>query len=207
VRIGILACLLFTTGCYSFTTLSRAHTVGKGHVEVFAAPEAIVVPAAKDVSIRPVGEVGARVGVTSDLDLEGRVTTLGGALAAHVQLRRDPTKWGVDAMLSPGVQFTTPDKLAFELPLVLGVDVGHDDQIVVAPRFAYQLRFGVPGFSHPIGFAFAGGSLGFAWRLAKHFTLMPEASFLAQIYAQPGFASNVAGTVGTELALGALFDF
>ncbi|HEY1960458.1 MAG TPA: hypothetical protein VGH28_32830 [Polyangiaceae bacterium] len=199
--------LLATTHCYSYTTLSRAHTVGAGHVEAFAAPEALVVPASNQVAVRPVGEIGARIGVTDRVDLEGRVTTLGGSLAAHVQLRRDPSRFGVEAMLAPGAAFTAPDKLAFELPLVVGVNVGHDDQIVLAPRVVYQLRFDVPGLSRPLGYAFLGGSIGFAWRLVRHFTLMPEASFLGQIWSEPGFASNYAGTVGVQLALGALFDF
>ena len=36
MKAGLLVALLFTTGCYSFTNLSRAHTVGKGHVVMFA---------------------------------------------------------------------------------------------------------------------------------------------------------------------------
>jgi hypothetical protein len=207
VKRALALMLLATTHCYSYTTLSRAHTVGAGHVEAFAAPEALVVPASNQVAVRPVGEIGARIGVTDRVDLEGRVTTLGGSLAAHVQLRRDPSRFGVEAMLAPGAAFTAPDKLAFELPLVVGVNVGHDDQIVLAPRVVYQLRFDVPGLSRPLGYAFLGGSIGFAWRLVRHFTLMPEASFLGQIWSEPGFASNYAGTVGVQLALGALFDF
>lgn len=199
--------LLANSGCYSFTTLSRAHTIGAGHVEAFVAPEALVVPAGSQVAVRPVGEVGARIGVSDRVDLEGRVTTLGGSLAAHVQLHRDPSKFGVEAMLAPGAQFTAPDKLAFELPLIVGINVGHDDQIVLAPRLVYQLRFDTPGLPHPLGFVFMGGSAGFAWRLVRHFTLMPEASFLGQLWAEPGFSSNVTGTVGVELALGALVDF
>jgi hypothetical protein len=192
------------SGCYSFTTLSRAHTIGKGHVEAFAAPEGLVVPASNGLAIRPVGEIGARVGVTDRVDLEGRVTTLGGSVATHLQLRRDPAKWSWEVMLAPGVVFTSPDKLAFELPVLFGINVGNDSQIVIAPRIAYQLRFAT---MQTTSYFFAGGSLGFAWRLARHFTLMPEASFLGQLYATPGFTSNVASTVGIELAIGMLFDF
>jgi hypothetical protein len=201
-RLLLLAPLL--SGCYSFTTLSRAHTIGKGHVEAFAAPEGLVVPASNGLAIRPVGEIGARVGVTDRVDLEGRVTTLGGSVATHLQLRRDPARWSWEAMLAPGVVYTAPEKLAFELPVLFGINVGGDSQIVIAPRIAYQLRFATV---QTTSYFFVGGSLGFAWRIARHFTLMPEASFLTQLYATPGFASNVANTCGIELAIGMLFDF
>ena len=197
--------MVLLPGCYSFSTLGRAHTVGKGHVEVFAAPEALIVPVSSQVSVRPVGEAGARVGLTDKLDVEGRVTTLGGAVSAHVQLRRDPH--GIDVMVAPGVQYTSPDKLALDVPLLLGINVGHDDEIVLAPRLAYQLRLVVPGFDHPMQFLFAGLSVGFAWRIVKHFTVMPELATLTQIYAPPGFATNVNDAVGMQLSLGLLFDF
>ena len=204
---ALLALAPLLGGCYSFSTLSRAHTVGRGHVEAFVAPEALAVPSTDEIAVRPVGEAGARVGVTDRLDLEARVTTLGGTLAAHVQLRRDPSRFGVEAMLAPGLAYTAVDKLAIELPLVVGINVGHDDQIVLAPRAVYQMRLDVPGLSRPVGFVFFGGSIGFAWRVARHFTFMPEASFLGQVWAEPGFTTNVTGTVGMQLALGMLFDF
>jgi hypothetical protein len=201
----LLTSLLALSGCYSFSTLGRAHTVGKGHVEVFAAPEAIVVPASGQVSVRPEGELGVRVGVADKLDLEGRATTLGGAVSAHVQLRRDPT--GIDVMVNPGVQYTSPDKLALDVPLLFGINLPGDNQLVLAPRLAYQLRLDVPGIGHPLAYAFVGLSVGFAWRIVKHLTLMPEVATLSQLYAPAGFASNVANALGFQLALGVLVDF
>ena len=203
--LGLIAALSLLSGCYSFSTLGRAHTVGARHVEVFAAPEALVVRSAGQLAVRPVGELGVRVGITDKLDVEGRVTTLGGALSAHVQLHRDPRS--IDMMLAPGVQYTSPDKLALELPLVLGINLPHDNEIVLAPRLAYQLRLVVPGFDHPMQFLFAGLSVGFAWRIVKHLTVMPELATLTQIYAPPGFATNVNDALGLQLSLGVLLDF
>jgi hypothetical protein len=54
---------------------------------------------------------------------------------------------------------------------------------------------------------FVGLSAGFAWRLAKHFTVMPEIATLTQLYAPAGFATNVNNAVGMQLSLGLLFDF
>jgi len=193
------------TGCYSFTTIGRAHTIGKGHVEAFAAPEALVVPAPGGVAVRPVGEIGARVGVTRDVDLEGRVTSLGGSFATHIQIRRDREPGSWEAMLAPGLAYTAPDKIAFELPVVFGVNVDkRDDQLVIAPRLAYQLRFGSPRVT---SYFFTGLSLGFAWRIVRHVTFMPEASLLTQLYASPGYTSNVNDTAAFQLAAAFLFDF
>ncbi|HEY2370190.1 MAG TPA: hypothetical protein VGH87_27530 [Polyangiaceae bacterium] len=200
-----LLLLPLITGCYSFSTIGRAHTIGKGHVEAFAAPAALVVPAPGGVAVRPVAEIGARVGVTDNVDLEGRVTSLGGSFATHIQLRRDREAGSWEAMLAPGVAYTAPDKLAFELPIVFGVNVDkRDDQLVIAPRLAYQLRFGSPQVT---SYFFTGISLGFAWRVVRHFTFMPEASLLTQLYSSPGYTSNTAGTAAFQLAAALLFDF
>jgi hypothetical protein len=205
VKRALIVLSLSMTRCYSFTTLGRAHTIGKGHVEAFAAPEALVVPAPGGVAARPVGEIGARIGVTDNVDLEGRVTSLGGSFATHVQLRRDREPGSWEAMLAPGVAYTAPDKLAFELPIVLGVNVDkRDDQLVIAPRIAYQLRFGSPQVT---SYFFAGLSLGFAWRVVRHVSLMPEASLLTQLYSPPGYTSNVASTAAFQLAAAILVDF
>ena len=168
-----LVCALpLLTGCYSFSTIGRAHTIGKGHVEAFAAPEALVVPAPGGVAVRPVGEIGARVGLTKDVDLEGRVTSLGGSFATHIQIRRDREPGSWEAMLAPGL--------------------------------AYQLRFGSPRVT---SYFFTGLSLGFAWRIVRHVTFMPEASLLTQLYAPPGYTSNVNDTAAFQLAAAFLFDF
>jgi len=197
--------LLQATGCYSFTTLGRARTIGKGRVQAFAAPEAMIVPGGGSVMVRPIGEIGARYGITDRFDIEARVTTFGGNGSAHVQLRRGGL-YGIDIMLAPGFAFTSPDKLSFELPFVFGLNLPHDNQIVVAPRAVHQMRF-ANGFSRPIHYLFAGLSIGFAWRLTKALTLLPEFAFLKQTYAEPGFASSVVGSVGIQGALGILVDF
>lgn len=77
---------------------------------------------------------------------------------------------------------------------------------MLAPRVAYMERFGVPGFERPVSFAFVGGSVGFAWSITSSFTLMPEMSFLTQLYAEPGFNSNVGGGLGMQGGIGFLYD-
>jgi len=205
VRRLALLLLLATTGCYSFTTLGRARTIGKGKLEAFAAPEAIIVPGGGKVMVRPVGEIGARYGITESLDIEARMTTFGGGAAAHVQLRRGGL-YGIDLMLAPGFQFTSPDKLAFDVPFVFGLNLPHEHQLVLAPRAAWQMRFAT-GFGRPIHFLFAGLSIGYVFRITKALALVPEFAFLKQTYAEPGFETSVAGTIGVTGALGILVDF
>ncbi len=202
-RAAAISMSLALSGCYSFSTLGRAHTVGQHHLEVFAAPEGILVATSKQLALRPIGEIGARYGVTKDVDIEARVTTLGGLLAAHVQILRGDQ---IEMLVAPGFVFTAPDKASFELPLATGIRLPHDNEIVIAPRLVYQLRAAV-GVDHPLQYAFVGLSAGFAWRIVKHLSLMPEVATLGQLYAPPGFASNVAGTLGIQLAVGVLLDF
>ena len=203
-KLGLLL-LLASTGCYSFTTLGRARPIGKGHVEVFAAPEAMIVPGGGKVMVRPVGEIGGRYGITESLDVEARVTTFGFSGGGHVQIVRGGL-YGIDLMLAPGFQFTSPDKLTFEVPFVFGLNLPHDHQLVLAPRAAWQMRFAT-GFSRPIHFLFAGLSIGYVFRLTKSLALVPEFAFLKQTYAEPGFETSVVGTIGVTGALGILVDF
>jgi hypothetical protein len=195
--------LIFATGCYSFSSLQRARTIGRHHVEIFGAPELLAVPGGKAIAGRPVAELGVRYGLTGGVDLEGRVTTLGFTAAAHLQLHRGT----VDVLVAPGIALTSPDKLAFELPVPVGFRLARDKDLIFTTRLVYQLRFGVPGFARPIGFLFGGEAVGFAWRFGRHFTILPEVAALGQLAAEPGFSSNLGHTIGLQLSLGALVDF
>src|SRR6185295_19925777 len=87
---AILACLLLT-GCYSFSTLARARTLAARHVEVWAAPEALIVATGSGAAIRPIVEGGVRYGLTDVVELDGRLSTFGVTLGPRVQLVRSPS--------------------------------------------------------------------------------------------------------------------
>lgn len=201
--LALVAMLFLLEGCYSFTTLGRARTIGRHKIQVFAAPEALITPTGGG-SVRPAAEAGVRYGLTDRLDAEARLTTFGGNLAAHIQLRKGAV-YGVDVMASPGIAFTSPDKLSFEVPIAFGLNFPNDNQLVLAPRFVHQLRWNV-GLSRPINYLFTGLSIGFAWRISKKLTLFPEFAFLRQTFGEPGFTSSVNQTVGVQGAAGVLFD-
>jgi hypothetical protein len=209
-RIAIAAVLAMSpliSGCYSFSNFGRARTVDEGHVEAWAAPEALVVTSGSGTSIRPIADLGVRYGLTRSVELDARVTSVGASVGPKLSLLRAPSpSSGVDVALAPALAFTYPDKIAAELPLLVGINLPHRNQIVLAPRVAYLDRFGVPGFSRPVSFTFAGGSVGFVWQVTRSFALMPEVSALAQLYAEPGFNSNVGGGLGLQGGIGFLYD-
>ena len=202
-----LFALPLLAGCYSFSTLGRARIVEPGRVELFGAPAALVQAVSSGATVRPVGDVGARYGLDDRWELDARITTLGATVGPRIQLLRsaDPGT-GVDLLIAPALAYTSPDKLALEVPLLFGWNVGKGDQIVLAPRLVYQARLGDEGVSYPLSYVFAGGSIGFAWKVSRHFTVLPEVSMLTQLYSQPGFSSNLEGALGIQASAGVLWD-
>lgn len=201
-----LGCLLAVAlgGCYASGTLGRARVVDPGRLEVYGAPEAFVVATSSGASVRPMGEVGVRYGLVRDVELGARLTTVGLTLGTRLQLLRsdDPTS-GLDVLIAPALAYVAQDKLAVELPVSFGLNLG-EHQLVLAPRLTYQMRLGVPSAPGPVSFFYLGGSVGVALRLDDHVSLMPEITFLGQVYADPGYATNLAGAVGITGALGLL---
>jgi hypothetical protein len=187
--------------------MGRARIVEPEHVEVWAAPEALVIATSTGAGIRPLGEVGLRYGLTSFVELDGRVGTFGASIGPRLQLLRSPSAARlVDIALAPALAFTWPDKLAEELPVLIGFNLPGRHQIVVSWRLATQQHYGVGGIPRPVNFVYMGGSLGFAWQIMQHFALMPEVAVLSQVYADPGFSSNVAGAFGIQWGIGVLWD-
>jgi hypothetical protein len=207
-ELTIALCLLPSFGCYSFTSVGRARTMPAGRIQAFAAPEPLIVATRGGVSIRPVADLGARYGLVDDVELDARVTTLGLTLGPRLQLTRSPSlKEGIDVLLSPALAYTYPDKLALEASASLGLNFPGDMQLILSPRIVYQARIGTPGFARPVSFLMAGGSLGLALRITDALTILPEAALFTQIYAEPGFSTNVSNALGAQGAIGVLYDF
>ena len=198
-RLALSAAL--ASGCYSFTTLGRARTVGRGHLQLVAAPELRgSVGVAGDPAIRPALELGGRYGITAALDGELRVSSSGAGTALRIQLASASR---LHVLAAPGLAYTFADKLAFELPVVLGIDVRDDDEFVIAPRAVYQLRTGLP---RPLQFVFAGASLGYVWQVAPHVALVPEVALLDDLYAEPGYGTFTEAGPAFEAAFAILWE-
>jgi hypothetical protein len=207
VRLAALIGALALSGCYSFSTLGRARIVDPHQMEIFGAPTALIQAVSNGAAVRPAGDLGVRYGLDERWELDGRLTTLGATVGPRIQLLRSPDpSSGFDVLIAPALAYTYPDKFALEVPLLLGWNVGKGDQIILGPRLVYQTRFSNDGVAYPLSYVFAGGSVGFAWKVSRHFTLLPEVSFLTQIYSQPGFSSDLEGTLGIQASAGVLFD-
>ncbi len=206
IVIGAAAMLALSSGCASFSNIGRARTLDPGRVEIFAAPEAYAVMSEAGASVRPIAEAGVRVGATREVELDARVSTLGVSLGPRVQLHRseDPGS-GVDVAIAPSLSWTYVDKLGLDTALIVGVNLG-EHQLVLSARLAYQMRFGVGGQSAPLGFLYAGGSIGVALRVDPHLFIMPELAVLTQLSAEPGFSSNLERAVGAQASLAFLID-
>jgi hypothetical protein len=208
-RSAVFAAFSALAGCYSFTVAGRARTVSRHHLELFAAPgvSGIAVGDGADPNVRPRLSVGARYGVSDDVELDARAGDSGGSVATRVQLVRAPDgALGLDLLVAPGLQYTIPDKLALELPIVAGLALPNGDELIVAPRVADQFRFGVAGLGHPAQFTFVGASLGYAWQLRPHVALVPEVGVLENVYSEPGFSSFTSAGPALEAIVAVLWD-
>lgn len=203
----VAASALLLQGCFPFATLGRARVVEPGEIEVWGAPSALVVATSTGGSVRPVVVGGVRYGLTEVVELDAGLSSSGGSLGTRLQLARSPSlSQGLDLALAPSLVFTWPDKLAVDLPLLLGINLPERNQLVLAARAAYQQRYGAGGVPHPINYAYLGGSVGFAWQVSEHLALMPEVAMLTEIYADPGWSSNVVDAVGVQAGVGLLFE-
>jgi hypothetical protein len=156
-------------------------------------------------SERPLVEGGVRYGLTDRVDLDARVGSFGASAGPRIQLVRAPTSdAGVDVALAPALAYTLPDKPSIELPVLVGWNLRGRHQIVASARLVYQVHdeMGVGA----IGFAYAGGSLGVVWQVARKVALVPEVAALAQLYAPAGFTSELPNAVGIQAGVGVLFD-
>lgn len=200
----LLALMLFHVGCMPYSTLGRARTLPANQWEIWVAPEAYIVAAEDGAAVRPTGEAGLRYGLLDGVEIDAQVNALGFGVGTRLQLMRSSNpQQGIDLALAPSVLYTAYDKVALTLPLLLGANLG-EHQLVVTPRFAYQLRFGVGGQTAPVSFMYVGLSVGVALRIDAHVTLMPEVSAMTQAYADPGFATNLDQALGLTGALGLL---
>lgn len=121
-----------------------------------------------------------------------------------MQLLRAPETRGLNVLVAPGLAYTATDRLALELPLAVGVEIG-EHEIVLSPRLVYQARLGAPTDAL-VSFLYVGGSIGVVLQLDGHVALVTEAAALGPIYADPGYASNLADAIGLQLALGLIVD-
>jgi hypothetical protein len=188
--------------------VGRAHTVAPGHLELLAAAGAggvAVVNAAPNVE--PRFEVGARYGLADRADVGLSVEESGALANVRLQaLRAPPGTLGVELLAAPGIAYTYPEKLSFELPILLGLSLKNGNEVVLAPRVVEMLDFGDGDIGHPAEFVFVGGSVEFVWQLWQRVALVPELGLLVNAYNEPGFSTFTSAGPALQAAIGVLWD-
>lgn len=225
-RLSLIPALLLLAGCPSFSTMGTARTLPKGSTQFWVAPEVVTV---RDFGVNTGSpkssaslvqvEAGVRYGITDSVELDAKAWELGLSLGAKFQLFRSGSPdSGIDIAIDPAVAYlsyadtdgnsgsnnTSAGTATFYLPVLLGVNVGGGSQIVLAPKVVDQVFFASGSSTYP-NLLWAGGSLGFAWKLSDSFRLMPEVSAVYPVSFTHGTADLTFKGVMIQSGLGLLF--
>lgn len=200
--------LVALAGCASYATTTTARPVAPGASQTTAALEVDGFGVVEDDARIPMPAfaVAVRRGVARDVDLGGKLTVLplAGALTAigvEAQARwrvagAPERRWelaiapagGWRGVASSGARW---DAAHVVLPVVVGLNLGaRRHQLFVAPKVGWQ-RWWSEG-AMPVDLPFGGAGVGFAWRVGRATTLVPEATVLQS-------PTRVAGSAGSAI--------
>jgi hypothetical protein len=223
----LLGILVALAACAPPAGLFRARTLAPSASQMTGGLEMGVVGASRpgnDAKLPWVNlSAGYRRGIAHGVELGGRVmavgvkgfTAFGVAGDAKVQLRRsDDPGDGTDVATGVVIAYQqprlggTPWHLgSIVVPLLVGHNFGKH-QLVWGPRVAYELWTGEG--QDPIHLFYGGASVAFAWRLGRHFELVPELAILYSPIEMGGEAAGTeaqTGAVLTQLTLGGSWSF
>lgn len=214
----VWSALLAATGCASLSNVQTADTLGKGNVQVGIEPGlwggagsggATFVPHV-DASIRygvaDRVDLGVRAG-SSFLELQSKflVTTPGDPnLAVSIA----PTVGGLVGIGTSSGTSGSAGLLNIGVPVLIGIKTSGGSEFVIGPRMQNIILFGGSGSSSGSVYLMGvGGSLGFYWRIADNFGLLPEVSAVYPVVGAA--AASGAGATGLQglSAGGALMQF
>ncbi|MCC6335877.1 MAG: hypothetical protein IT380_18040 [Myxococcales bacterium] len=221
LALALAACGL--CGCASISNVQTADTLGKGNIQVGIEPGLWGAAGQGGAAFLPHVDASVRYGVAERVDLGVRggssflefqskflLTTPGDP---NFALSIAPTIGGVILF---GVGSTSGGSasggggiLNIGLPVLFGIKTSGGSEFVIGPRVQNLVFFGGSGVNTSSGSGSGyllglGGSLGFFWRIADNFGLLPEVS---AVYPVLGAASNVAGGLQGAGAGGALMQF
>jgi hypothetical protein len=200
-RLALLPALVLLAGCPSFSTMGTARTLPRGKGQFFVAPGGMVLQdfqqdsAGQDQSFGlPSVEFGGRYGVTDDVEVGAKVWLLGAEIDTKFALLRSPSAdAGLDVSLAPAISlypFSAGDQNVtyawVHLPLLVGVNLG-GSQLVVGPRVSGMF---LTGSGDDVSALWLGGSLGYAWKLADGFRILPEVSVAYPAHVSFGTSST-----------------
>jgi hypothetical protein len=210
-RLAIIGVMLLA-GCPSFTTMGTARTIEKGKGQFYVALGGISLQdwetdssgSSNSIGL-PSFELGGRYGVADGVEVGGKIFPIGAELNAKVALIRPETPAGLNLSVGPAASvypFTTGGDTFtmawLHLPLLVGMNMG-GSELVVAPRISDLI---ITGGGDGINTVFAGGSLGFAWKVTDGFRILPEVSISTPIfYAVKAGSTTASDTLNPQGAI------
>ena len=222
--LAALPALALGAGCPSFTTMGSARTLPARHVQAWLAPGYTTLHdfqrdsgSHEPVAIAlPNVEVGARLGVTDEVEVGGKLWLYGAELDGKFAILRPARpEDGVAVSVAPGVSHmrldagsgtTSASYTWIHLPVLVGFPLEGGSELTLGPRISDLI---VTGGGTTQGAIWVGGSVGLAWRLGPWFRLLPEVSMaypVAGLGTPTGTALDLKprGAV-TQVGLGLLF--
>jgi hypothetical protein len=196
--------ILSMLGCFTYGSVQRAETLGKGNREFGVELGAIGAASSTSAAALPNPSFAARFGVGDRVDIGARMGFSAIAFTTKVMFT-DPAADGVRLSLAPEIGIF-PFIVWFghvQIPLLIGIPLGGKNELVLGPR-VHAYGFGSPGNGSGSAIT-AGSSLGFAIDLGG-LTLFPE---LTLEYPIRGAVSDAGGgTVSNLLGSDAvIFNF
>ncbi|MBN1204133.1 MAG: hypothetical protein JXB05_04320 [Myxococcaceae bacterium] len=186
-RIALAAVMsLLATGCASISHVQTADTLGQGNFQFALEPGAMGVASLADQDAKPIPHVdlAMRYGVTDRLDLGVRVGSSMVELQGKVLLTA-PDDPDMAVSLAPSVmsmllRLAGLDDLTYTnlaLPVLVGFKMDGGSELVLGPRVTLT-RFTTSAEDGSANIISAGGSLGYALRVAEGLRVMPEVGIL-----------------------------
>lgn len=217
-RTLVVAAALGVTGCASLSNVQTADTLGKGNVQVGIEPGLLGGAGAGGATFLPHVDASIRYGVAERVDIGLRagssflelqskflVTTPGDP---NIAVSIAPTVGGLVAVGASSSGGGSAGLLNIGVPVLIGIKTSGGSEFIIGPRMQNIVIFGGGGGgSGSIYVMGLGGSLGFFWRIADNFGLLPE---VAAVYPLVGAAAaSGAGSTGVTglSANGALLQF
>lgn len=217
-RTLVVAAALGVTGCASLSNVQTADTLGKGNIQVGIEPGLWGGAGSGGTTFLPHVDASIRYGVAERVDIGVRagssflelqskflVTTPGDP---NIAVSIAPTVGGLVGVGSTSTSGGSAGLLNIGVPVLIGIKTSGGSEFVIGPRMQNIIFFGGgSGGSGSVYLMGLGGSLGFFWRIADNFGLLPE---VAAVYPVVGAAAaSGAGSTGLQglSANGVLMQF
>lgn len=203
------------SGCATFGTLQRAETLGAGGVQLALEPSIWSGSVSGERLTLPDTDLAVRVGVAERVDLQARIGSSLLELGGKVQLTPKEQERVVVSIAPTASAFVIGSGEAnvgfgtVHVPVIVGVGVG-EHQLVLAPKLHDIFAFGGGAGAHVVS---AGASVGFAFRVGKRFSILPEYARLQPVWVTGASGGETttefvgeAGVAFSQISLAFLFD-